>query len=486
MKNPKKVHAINGFTLIEIALIIAVLGIITAGVISGIGAMRESAKFKEDQVKLQDIKKSLINFVAINGYLPCPDTDNTGTENRNAQTCSSFSGTLPYIDLGTHPLNAWGLPFSYIVNTNVENLSDITDSQSSASYFGNGACADLDTRNNADAPCFRMNTPPILGQTTENLGNYQVSDGANVIANQIPLLVISHGQNGCPGASNFESWNCDLSQFSDNQTQVFQAAQNRHGVNQFDDLLIWISSFDIKISDNHQSVSNNTNLPPEENHTPPPPPEETITVNEESEEIVGGNTVDIIDRLWGGLGDNGFAVGLESNVFTQNNRQVIHTNDLNIENTTNLIIQATEASGSTYFFEVGSVYFLSWSQEGSTRTMLGTISRSDDVSLQDDLRNIVVFRGAVGNIETVLVIDHTGVQRANNLSYAVNDQNANETVGFKAERITGTAPAGSQINIYDKDNNLIDTVTADADGNWTAIIFDPGKVTPITIELVED
>jgi type II secretory pathway pseudopilin PulG len=222
---------------VEIAIVLFIIGIITAALLSGAGAFRETAKFKEDQQKLQDIKTALLGFVAVNGYLPCPDTNGNGQENRTAARCTDTTGLLPHLDLNTHATNAYGYPFSYYANQNSDNASHITNKGNSASYFGNSCTG----------TCFNAATPPVAGQANADLGNYRVSDGTDSLANQVPLVVISHGKDlknldTCNGNGNFENWNCDRTQTADNQVLLYQAPQSET----FDDVLIWLSSLDIK------------------------------------------------------------------------------------------------------------------------------------------------------------------------------------------------------------------------------------------------
>lgn len=256
----------TGFTLVEMAIVLAILGIVLAGLFTGTSALRETSKFKEDQQKLQDIKAALLSYVAVNHYLPCP-TDpvngNTGlqspTENRAATdgSCDVTYGYLPYADLGTHAVNAYGIPFSYVINQQANLATNTVNEDHSASYFGAANC----NINDGIPPCFDQTTPPTPDEV--GTGNFQISNGSNqILADNLPLLVISHGQNACNNVSSYEATNC-----STNETTYFQAPQNREGTNQFDDVLIWLSSLEIKRT-NLNSFANNDIEPPV---TPPPP-----------------------------------------------------------------------------------------------------------------------------------------------------------------------------------------------------------------------
>ncbi|WFE68954.1 prepilin-type N-terminal cleavage/methylation domain-containing protein [Thiomicrospira sp. R3] len=233
----------NGFTLVEVAIVIGIVGIIMMGLFAGMGAIRETVKFKQDQQKLQDIKQALISFASVNGHLPCPDTTGNGRENRELTipVCTATTGNLPFIDLETHQQNAYGLPYTYVINQNANDASNALASSSSASYFISGSCLDTSTQNGTTAPCFKFDTPPMPG--IPGAGNLRVQNdetGTRVFADHIPLVVISHGQNGCPGESIFEQHNCSP---NGNSNVFYQAAQQR---NSFDDVLIWLSAQEIK------------------------------------------------------------------------------------------------------------------------------------------------------------------------------------------------------------------------------------------------
>lgn len=257
----------TGFTLVEIAIVLAILGIVLGGLFAGTSALRETAKFKEDQQKLQDIKAALLSYVAVNHYLPCPTNTidgNTGLqsppENRATTdgSCDVTYGYLPYADLGTHAVNAYGLPFSYVVNQQANLTTNTSNEAHSASYFGAANC----NINAGSPPCFYKDTPPTAADTGS--GNFRITNGTSqVLADNVPLLVISHGQNNCTNVNGFEQQNC-----SDSATTYFQAPQNREGTNAFDDVLIWLSSLEIKRTNLSIFASEPTEAPA----TPPPLP----------------------------------------------------------------------------------------------------------------------------------------------------------------------------------------------------------------------
>jgi prepilin-type N-terminal cleavage/methylation domain-containing protein len=243
----------NGFTLVEIAIVLAILGFLTASTVGGIGAFRDSADFKQDERQLKDIKEALLSFVAVNGYLPCPDTDGDGNENRESDdTCTSSNAELPFADLGTHSKNPWGNPYHYLVNQGADSVP--ASSFASASYFySDPDCTVSDDK--PTPPCFELGTYPVASRSVndtssnalEGVGNYDVKVmdvDTNNLVSDAPLVVLSLGSNGCPGVADEEQNNCDAKNGT-SQT-LYKGQQSRQDNDFFDDALIWLTALEIK------------------------------------------------------------------------------------------------------------------------------------------------------------------------------------------------------------------------------------------------
>ena len=258
-----KIHLKQGFTLLELALVIAIIGIVLGGIFVGQGAFFESNKYQEDQRRLMDIKSALLHHVAVDGYLPCPDTDGDGQQNRTNEACSDSQGFLPHADLKTHAVNAYSYPFFYAINTDSTDDTKINDEGSSASYFGASDCDPDNTANGNNPPCFNLKTPQTVLPATDDANNLFVcgddqTDCTSInhanLARFIPLIVVSFGKNSsetwgnstdgtpaCPTTlSTREQTNCTHDRY------FHRAPQNRDGTNQFDDVLIWLTAQEIK------------------------------------------------------------------------------------------------------------------------------------------------------------------------------------------------------------------------------------------------
>ncbi|MFN3580932.1 MAG: type I secretion C-terminal target domain-containing protein, partial [Pseudomonas sp.] len=198
--------------------------------------------------------------------------------------------------------------------------------------------------------------------------------------------------------------------------------------------------------------------------------------------VTGGDTTDVISETLPGFGNLNFGVRHNFTVNPNDLEQGVMANTLNRTGTTNLVIQATAQSGETYLFNAGNQYQLSWSEGSTNYNMLGTVTRSDQIDIQGGTRDLVVFSGTVNGQNVVLVIDNTGIVNNNTTNYLTNDRSPT-TVGFQQTEISGKATAGSTVELTDQNGNLIDTMLADADGNWSTLV-NPATVASGTLTAV--
>ena len=113
----------GGFTLIEIAIVMVVIGLLTGGGISILRVMTERKARNENMAYLQQAKEAILSFAEINGRLPWPDTDNDGTGSDNPcafnATCVGF---LPFADLNIAPNDAYQRRVKYEISNNPGSL----------------------------------------------------------------------------------------------------------------------------------------------------------------------------------------------------------------------------------------------------------------------------------------------------------------------------------------------------------------------------
>lgn len=232
-----------GFTLFEMVVALTILGVLGAALFKGVTTVRDFDHYNENRVVMDDIRNAMLTYIQVNGFLPCPDTDDDGVQNREAATpfeCSDRNGTLPYLDLGTAATDVWGQPFRYSVNARADasGTVSIDNANQPASFF-----------NNQSAPAFNFNTRPY--GTISGAGNLTICadtasncNGSTVDADKIEqvaaVVVVSYGVNG------LETWSGAVlgtveAENEDNDRYFWQSAANGA-----DDQLIWLNGYDVK------------------------------------------------------------------------------------------------------------------------------------------------------------------------------------------------------------------------------------------------
>ncbi|MGA7178186.1 MAG: type II secretion system protein [Thiobacillaceae bacterium] len=177
----------QGFTLIELAIVLVVLTLLAGGVLVPLTKQIEVERIRSTRQIMEDTKQALIGYAmshtATNGkpYLPCPDIDNNGTEDRNLATgqCIRTEGIFPWATLGVGNADAWGNRLRYRVATDLA-IPQNHDFANSTSGFGSSTTIDGKYQ-------IRVVTPPN-STYTDPAG----TPGIPVIA----AIVVSNGPNG--------------------------------------------------------------------------------------------------------------------------------------------------------------------------------------------------------------------------------------------------------------------------------------------------
>ena len=105
----------QGFTLIEIAIVLVVIGLLLSGGLLAIAPVLQSSRVTETEGKLDRVQEALILHAILNGCLPCPATGATSSEVATAgqavddaayatgcadNSCASVQGVVPWQNLG--------------------------------------------------------------------------------------------------------------------------------------------------------------------------------------------------------------------------------------------------------------------------------------------------------------------------------------------------------------------------------------------------
>lgn len=143
----------QGFTLIELAVVTAIIGLLAAGAVASFGAIRTNTKIKETHRALHSAELLLQAFVARNGRLPCPADpvlnpnvaadaatyareSSAGAPGGGCAAARLIAGTgvnwgiLPALDLGAPPremTDGWNNQLYYVVVRTSTLTNSVTD-----------------------------------------------------------------------------------------------------------------------------------------------------------------------------------------------------------------------------------------------------------------------------------------------------------------------------------------------------------------------
>lgn len=243
----------KGFSLVEIAVVLAILGILLVGSISLTSTQREAAKYSDSNGITEQIKTALLVFVKVNKFLPCPDTDsqgdaNYGQENRNANgRCTNDTGGVPFLALGlkeNEVEDGFNVPVLYAINQGATVLANVQDATHSASYFCNADC------DAAGLPRFDLDTPPLSTDTgtanlfvcaeTETSSCTIASDMAAEGLSAVLVAFNKRGKINCNARALFEKENCD------GDALFWDRGYITNETAPFDDDVLGISGYEIK------------------------------------------------------------------------------------------------------------------------------------------------------------------------------------------------------------------------------------------------
>lgn len=219
MMLPMSLHPKNssesGFSLIEIAIGLVIIGLLLGGILAPLSSQHDQRRIKNTDTVLDEVYNALLGYAALNGRLPCPaTTGSNGLPNPNNATvsCNQEHGFLPARELGLNGsynnnllVDAWNNPIRY-------SLTDFNSGTFSSSISTTSIAGDY--RVCSDTPC----------------------TAANTLAENLVLVVCSTGKNGAlPTNSPLQREN------TDNDTDFVKAEYSEAVNREFDDLCRWIS-----------------------------------------------------------------------------------------------------------------------------------------------------------------------------------------------------------------------------------------------------
>ncbi|PCI21532.1 MAG: prepilin-type cleavage/methylation domain-containing protein [Piscirickettsiaceae bacterium] len=195
----KKVKNNQGFTLVEIAIVLLVFGLIIGGIMGPLQVQQENMDRKESKKNIELIKEAMVGYAIINGSLPCPSNRALADTSPSAgvANCSQTRGFVPWVTLGIGRYDAWGRHFTYRISPTFKTAFILTDT-----------------------------------------GDITVRDAAtsgNLVVGNVPAIIVSHGKNWAGTADAEELEN------SDNDPNYVDKDYSSINGSGFDDLVDWVN-----------------------------------------------------------------------------------------------------------------------------------------------------------------------------------------------------------------------------------------------------
>lgn len=182
----RKLPVQEGFSLVELAIVLIIVALLSSGLMFGLGNQQKQIQFKEMQNQTDNVLNAIMGFAMTNGRLPCPadpnvskQTNSAGTEILSLSppncdprtsgcvvTCKLEHGVVPWQTLAIQEIDPWGNRLTYFVGREFSNPISYDEEIS-----GVKARFSLDTA-----------------------GRAKIQSGAGQpIASDVPAVIISHG-----------------------------------------------------------------------------------------------------------------------------------------------------------------------------------------------------------------------------------------------------------------------------------------------------
>lgn len=236
----------QGFTLVEMAIVLIILGFVLGALLLPLQAQRQQISQVQTETTLENAKRAILGYAQAQGRLPCPATNNgsgtfpddTGNSNPSAGgNCIRQLGFLPAATLGIEPTDAQGFALDAWNNRIMYGVSQ--------SNLGGIATADFTTSGDMNTVGITILAPELrvcLSATGATATRCSGGIESNFAINNAAVVIYSLGPTGSLASGGADE-NANPA-VATNPKSVFVS----HGPvgtvgNEFDHIVTWISPY---------------------------------------------------------------------------------------------------------------------------------------------------------------------------------------------------------------------------------------------------
>jgi prepilin-type N-terminal cleavage/methylation domain-containing protein len=221
----------SGFSLMELAIVLMIIGTLMSGVLVAVSQTAESARVTNARAQLREIEEALYGFAVAYGRLPCPATNASSPANYEDTACPEH-GFVPSGTLGLYGsanddgllVDPWKNPIRYsLITTATADNPDFSDAADIKTFFNNDF---------------------IASGGMFSICETSACVAADKLADTVPAVILSLGANWSTYSSADEVLNAGDQAMSGYPIKDdFDFVSRTYSEDNFDDQIVWLSPY---------------------------------------------------------------------------------------------------------------------------------------------------------------------------------------------------------------------------------------------------